>query len=263
MENIKILNIGYEECRPDKRPIHHVSLDNKLHFVISGRGTFNGQEVRAGQMFLCRAQSLMHYVPDPDDPWVYFWINSIGPQADQLLSECGFDHADVLDFTLTPQLRQLLEMSAFSTNEQFCRGIFIAVTGLIIGGRYEHQLSAPERHIAAAIARIDAAEGRISPSELAQTLNLSRGYLRNIFVRLKGITVMDYIVNRRMSRAAELLIQTDYPISIIADTVGYGDQFQFTKCFRQIYGRTPSGYRRFMSNSGKKFDETAEEKRQK
>ncbi|MBQ8510683.1 MAG: AraC family transcriptional regulator [Clostridia bacterium] len=246
MKELTVYQIGHEHCMPDKEAVRQISVYNMLHFVVSGRGTFNGQELHAGQIFLCRRRQYVNYSPDPKDPWDYYWINSSGAMADELFAGCGLDKVNVMDFTMTEQVEKLLKLSANHPNQGYLGGIFIALMELL-GERNRYvQMSSPERHLADAIDLIRSKSGKITPSELAEQLNLSRAYLRNIFMELRGMTVIDYIIRYRMNCAAELLAQTDYPIYMIAATVGYEDQFQFSKRFRKVHGKSPSNYRKMM-----------------
>ena len=52
-----------------------------------------------------------------------------------------------------------------------------------------------------------------------------------------------HIILSKMQTAATLLTQHDDSIAAIGDMVGYPDQGQFSKCFRRIYGLSPSEYR--------------------
>ena len=53
----------------------------------------------------------------------------------------------------------------------------------------------------------------------------------------------DYLKLLRMRRSAELLRNSDIPVSDIAFCVGIPDSHYFSKCFRQYFNMTPSEYR--------------------
>lgn len=59
-----------------------------------------------------------------------------------------------------------------------------------------------------------------------------------------GYTVTQAVAERRVAEAKRLLLQTDAPISDVAETVGYSDYNYFTKVFRTATGQTPSAYRK-------------------
>ncbi len=218
--------------------------------------------VGAGQAFLCREGKRTMYCPAPDDPWSYYWIDCRGQQAKELLNKCGFADRDVIDMPLTEEMRQLLDMAVFRHVPVFLCGIFVALAGLL----HEHspmpQLNERERHVADAVDRIHACGGRITPARLAAELNLSRGYLRNLFVQYKGMSVMAYIMKWRMTLAADLLAQTEYPITVVARMAGYDDQLQFTRQFHKYYHCSPSRYRLVSRRELHRFNSVAAERAQ-
>ncbi|MBQ3179079.1 MAG: helix-turn-helix transcriptional regulator [Clostridia bacterium] len=85
---------------------------------------------------------------------------------------------------------------------------------------------------------------KISIEDLAQRFYLSRPYIRNLFVKYENMSPKQYLQKIRMERAAEMLLQTRYDVSLIAQSVGYSDQFTFSKMFKQHHGVSPAGFRR-------------------
>ena len=59
-----------------------------------------------------------------------------------------------------------------------------------------------------------------------------------------GQTLFHMIAQRRIARAKELLIQSDRPISAVAEAVGISDYNYFSKVFRNAVGATPSEFRK-------------------
>ena len=101
----------------------------------------------------------------------------------------------------------------------------------------------PENHLIRAEEMINSKGGKLTPAEIANELGLSRAYLYNIFKKYRGYSVCEAIIRYRMKCAARLLRETDYSIFLIAESVGYVDQFSFSKMFKSKYGISPSEYR--------------------
>ncbi len=59
-----------------------------------------------------------------------------------------------------------------------------------------------------------------------------------------GGTVTQLITRRRVDAAIVKLVQSDAPISAVAEQVGFSDYNYFTKVFRSATGLTPSAYRK-------------------
>jgi len=92
--------------------------------------------------------------------------------------------------------------------------------------------------------------------ELAQPLGLHEGarhlganpaYLARIFRRETGISVVQYVVRRKMALAAERLVRTSLSIKEIAASLGYKSPLYFSRRFRATMGLAPSEYALRMS----------------
>ena len=83
----------------------------------------------------------------------------------------------------------------------------------------------------------------ITLSDVAQAVGYSPAYLTNLTRRQTGQTVQRWIIDRRMTAARSLLLETDQVITQIAIEVGYHHVVHFFGQFRQIHGITPQAWR--------------------
>lgn len=81
---------------------------------------------------------------------------------------------------------------------------------------------------------------KISIKELSSTLFMSEKYFIVYFKSIIGLTPHQYIVERRMKKAYDLLNQNGFSVSQTAEMVGYPDQYSFTKAFKSKYGFSPT-----------------------
>lgn len=84
----------------------------------------------------------------------------------------------------------------------------------------------------------------ITRDDVAAFVNFSPQYLSTVFKRETNCTLSDYIRNERIAFAKRLLRQTNLPISMISENVGYDSLSYFSSVFRQIVGCTPREYRK-------------------
>lgn len=89
----------------------------------------------------------------------------------------------------------------------------------------------------------------ISTSTVAEAFHLSTQYLCSFFKNQTGQSVVSYIIQYRMDRAAALLKNTNQSITEIASSVGYDDSNYFSRLFKQHMEMTPKDYRRQMRQS--------------
>ena len=84
----------------------------------------------------------------------------------------------------------------------------------------------------------------LSVQSIAQRMGYNRSYLSTIFREEIGVPLSDYIRRCRLESAADLLVETDLPLTEIGLSVGLGDLSQFSRSFRQAFAVSPSKYRK-------------------
>lgn len=83
----------------------------------------------------------------------------------------------------------------------------------------------------------------ISNNDLIELLGCSESVLLRSFKQVVGTSPMQFLMNYRIQKAAELLITTDLKSCDIATSCGFHDISYFTKIFKRTMGVTPSTYR--------------------
>jgi AraC family transcriptional regulator len=85
---------------------------------------------------------------------------------------------------------------------------------------------------------------RLTLEEIARAAFLSPYHFHRIFSQVAGRGVMSYVRERRLTEAADLLLNTDRPVADIALNAQFGSQSSFTRAFKQLFGVAPAAYRR-------------------
>lgn len=83
----------------------------------------------------------------------------------------------------------------------------------------------------------------ISLNAVARAVNISPNYFSGVFSQEMGQTFVEYLTEKRMERARELLRQSGMRSSEVAYAVGYRDARYFSFLFKKTQGCTPSSYR--------------------
>jgi AraC-like DNA-binding protein len=78
---------------------------------------------------------------------------------------------------------------------------------------------------------------------LAAAAHLSPAHFSREFRRAFGETPHQYLLTRRLERAATMLRNTDHSVADICFEVGLASVGSFTTSFRRAYGMTPTQYR--------------------
>jgi AraC family transcriptional regulator len=89
----------------------------------------------------------------------------------------------------------------------------------------------------------DRLDSQLTVNELAAGLGLSAGFFSRAFKAAVGKAPHDYIIDRRVARARELLQSPDLELSEIALAAGFASHAHMTSTFRSRLGLTPSRMR--------------------
>lgn len=89
----------------------------------------------------------------------------------------------------------------------------------------------------------DNIEKNISVDKISKDVGYSKFYLNRIFSEYTGITIYKYLQSRRLTIAAENLVNSNKPIAQIAYEAGYDSQQAFSFAFKQLYLYPPKAYR--------------------
>jgi AraC-like DNA-binding protein len=102
----------------------------------------------------------------------------------------------------------------------------------------------PTRHLLRAKDLVDARYREpLDVPALARAARLSPAHFSREFRRAFGSTPHQYLLTRRLERAAELLRNTDRPVAEICFDVGLRSLGSFTTSFTRAFARSPAAYR--------------------
>lgn len=82
----------------------------------------------------------------------------------------------------------------------------------------------------------------ITNKTLADLCNISEIYFRRQFKTKFGITPKQYILNVRLQRAKQLLLDGRYKINTISEECGFASQYHFSRIFREKIGKSATEF---------------------
>jgi len=114
-----------------------------------------------------------------------------------------------------------------------------------------HQLHALEEttitqpdHVTQAIRFMEECYGSsISLQDLADVLHCTTRQLQRLFKAKLGVGPMEYLIQIRMNHAQGMLVNTEVPLKVVAESVGYGDSYYFSRAFKKHFGVSPLYFR--------------------
>ncbi len=253
---------GHEKCSPRHTFGPFIRESYCIHFVIKGKGIFEigkrKYELRKGMIFCIPPGVTTTYYADRDDPWEYMWIGFYGIRADIASRHMGF----TLDFPvrttdIMPKIQDYIsEILTYKdvtyVNEMKRMAVLCNIVAdlseeytQIIGEKDPRFLSISNvSYVDMAVAvMVSSYMKPIKISEIADYIGINRSYLTDIFTKQMGISPKQFLMDYRLEKAAEQLIETDDSIHSIALNVGYSDQLSFSKAFKKKYHKNPTDYR--------------------
>ena len=236
------VQFGGEECAPlhDFGPA--IRSHWLLHYVRSGKGIFvrDGvtHHVRAGEIFVIPPFVRTYYQADATDPWKYVWVG---------FTATGNTPA-VFD---TPVIRNPRAGAVFDRMERCARlgqgrsaylsACLWELAEILLESGTD---SADYADMAISYIRSEYMEDHLSVAEIAGKLNINRSYFCALFKERTGRSPQQYILDVRMSRAAELMTLYGESVTVAANSVGYPDICLFSKMFKRRFGVSPREYKR-------------------
>ena len=220
-----------------------------VHYVLAGRGTFNGAPVCAGQGFLIAPGDREHYVPHPTEPWTLLWLVSTdcamrdffhlynADPATRVFSYRAIDAAQsAMDYAArySGQIRPATEVV-----EQYLR-----LFNTHASSRPRTERSNAELYYQFAVDYIAAnLQNGVTVKALLRQLGISQPCLFRIFRSRAGCSPQQYINDCKVRQARKMLADPTLTISNIAQALGYADSHAFTRFFTDQTGTAPGRYR--------------------
>ncbi len=221
-----------------------------IHFVISGKGYFNGKEVCEGEGFVKPPHLLEHYFPDSENPWEFLWVISTDDNFKNILKFLNFDEkTGIFKHNATENLKTVVQeikhknnqiISSFETLEMF---LHIIKSFKNSENQFEKK-SNKNLYLEVAVNYIkNNIALSLNVNTLTDILGISQTYLHRIFKETFGISTKQYINNYRLSESKKLLLETELSITQVANSVGFCDVLTFSKFFSKNVGISPQNYR--------------------
>lgn len=155
-------------------------------------------------------------------------------------AEQGGVHPTYLDSMSSSYARKIEGSSSMDQLEELMPEMFRAYCRLV----RKHSMRTYSPTVQKTILMIDAdLSAPLSLSTLAKALNISAGYLSDLFRREVGQTLTEFINRKRIERAKQLLSSTQLQVQTIAQHCGFLDVQYFSKTFKKYTGITPREFR--------------------
>lgn len=253
---LSIFSCGKEQCRSGHTWGPGIRDHYLIHLVVSGKGTYTvdgkSHPLSSGDLFLAKPNQLITYAADQEEPWVYFWVGFNGACAARLIQQTPFSATEPTFHTdNAEELQQLLWNIYLSRgpephNEAMMVGYLYLFLSKLMHEAQNQQprpANSSTQYVLNAIKYIQFHFSQdISIDDIADSVGVSRSHLYRVFMSNVGQSPIDYLTEYRINEACQLLRTSQLSISEIAVSVGFFDQFYFSRVFKKRKGIPPSRY---------------------
>lgn len=244
--------------------------DYCIQYVVKGEGDFFANnrlyKLKKNTLFLLPKRNYHYYCANKDNPYEYLWVHFSGKTFEKFLEEMGLSEFNpVLYNVVNPSVEK-----RFHELLALCRQDVAQNKYLILGKGYQllHEFSktrdtAHSQSKQSENTRIDEIIEYINANYredlsldfLANKFFIDKYYLVKQFKKFTSLTPIQYLIQYRIGAAATLLGSTSQSINEIAEQCGFHTQTNFLLRFKEVFGVSPSDYRKSLklsSSKGKK-----------
>ena len=253
---------------PDKKhPSHHyfnwetgrILLEYSLLYIIEGRGIFNSQHggdirIEAGSAIIVFPHERHRYKPDPDTGWKEYWIGFNGPIINNLVEEnffslqnpviqIGYNETILNLFT---QIIEAIKHEKPGYQPMVC-GAAMYILGQLYTAEKQKLFTVGDEEKIVNHARLiirSTIETNVYPQDIAQQLGVSYSRFRKLFKEYTGLAPLQYILQLKIEKAKENLINTAKSIKEISNELNFESPHYFSKLFKEKTGITPQEFRK-------------------
>ncbi len=131
---------------------------------------------------------------------------------------------------------------------QAAAAVFVKLERIMLDGYLSGKQNGYAQNLAAVKKIADYVEENytrdISSEDIEHRFALSYDYANRIFKKQKGMSIIAYRNHLRIEKAKVLLLTTDKTVESIADEIGFGDEYYFSKFFKKAVGVAPTHFKR-------------------
>ncbi len=264
--NVQLLYITQAKYDVDWHSIKHTHHFTELFYVIRGKGSFlveNEQfPVKEDDLIVVNPNVSHTEISNPDTPLEYIVLGISGLQ---FLSDDGtgfYDYSihnyynykhEVLFYlrTLVEEIKNedenfgiisqnLLEILILNIVRRTKNNILIKPTTKV-----NKECRFIEQYINEHFSE------DITLQKLSNLTYLNKYYIVHVFKKYKGLSPINYLIERRIHEAKKLLETTNYSVSKVAEISGFSSQSYFSQIFKKEMNMTPNQYRKIMEKHNK------------
>ncbi len=189
------------------------------------------------------------YYACENDPWSILWVHFKGEDVTYFpLEDC-----QIINFTqnATNRMHFLFDLLFRVLGGNYTLGNFIYISqvlSLILAETYDREkgnsVQEQNKHVTNVVRYMYKHLGEnLTLEDMVKEFDLSKSYLNAIFQKYTSHAPVEFFINLKMKQACRLLKTTDLYIYEVAQSLGYTDQYYFSRIFKKVVGISPKEYK--------------------
>jgi AraC-like DNA-binding protein len=224
-----------------------------LEYVVSGKGYIETPEgkftVSAGTAFFLNKNCEHVYYADKNEPFEKYFVCISGSLMDRLVEFHGLnDSVTVKNVDLSGIFERMFALA------KDCEGEFFPTHYPAFCGLLTELLQtfAPTNFTAIKQDNTPAERMReyiekniyskLNLEEIANASNLSVSYAQKIFKKQYNLSIIDYVIDRKLHLARHFLVYTYLNVEAVSEKLSFSNPKYFSKMFKKKYGLAPLQY---------------------
>ena len=224
-----------------------------LFYTFAGAGFVRQNNrtvtIRHGQMLLMDCTAPQSYGTSPDaDHWYHLWAHVEGSGVEATARRLGLPALTPISVSRSrtqphfDTIVERLEQGGVENEEIVGMAVHSLLSGLLIarsrtGTPVDSPVVLARNYVAMHYAE------PLSVEDIARAAAVSSSYLTRLFRQQMETSPHDYLLRYRITRAKQLLAETELPVGDIAKQVGFTSESNFSYRFSRMCDITPRAYR--------------------
>ncbi len=253
----ELIGIGFMRKDEGKDFEDACTNDFSIIYVLCGSGKYvdyRGKTwpVTQGSFFM-RFPNLIHTnMIEPGEEWYELFL-AFGPQQCKAFIDMGFLNPDQpVGFigsqpVLANRAWELLNRLQKADQSEI-PNIFNSISGLLFDMLEINKLGGKTRENVMLVEKVSEyisgnLQKRITINDISHQFGVSNSKLRKNFKQIKGVSIGNYLIRKRIEESFKYLCNPDISIGEIAEKLGYNNIYDFSNQFKKLTGHPPSHYR--------------------
>ena len=249
---------GREHCNPDYAVDRDGYAYAGLEYVAEGDGWVELGRMRhaltPGAVFAYGMNTHCVIRTNPDRPMVKYFVCLAGTGATERLKRAGVSVGRVRVLATHAEMRGLFEELIHEGQRpgRLAQSLCAARLEVLLLKVEEHVAHGPRRDDPArerflrCKALIDERAMRLTTlAEIAAAVGMEVSSVCRLFRRFHDRSPYRYLLQRKMTLAAEDLVENGGMIKEVAQRIGFSDPYHFSRCFKSVHGVAPRDLLRF------------------